>query len=84
MEVFFIVLKMIVFHLYLISSNVGDIPGVVFILSRAPQSVRVVSTASTANIRYIPSFLIPGGSKAMFSKATIYFILTLHICRTAV
>ena len=32
----FIVLKMIAFHLYLISGNVGDIPGVVSILSRAP------------------------------------------------
>ena len=47
-------LKIIAFQLYLISSNVGDIPGVVSILSRAPQSVCVVSTASTANIPLIP------------------------------
>ena len=56
MEVFFIVLKIIAFHLYLILSNLGDIPGVVSTLSRAPQSVCVcvVSTASIANIPLIP------------------------------
>ena len=48
-------LKMIVFHIYLISSNVGDISGVVSILPRAPQSVCVVSTASIANIPFIPN-----------------------------
>ena len=46
---FFIVLKIIVFHLYLISSSVGDIPGVVSILSSALQSVCVASTASIVN-----------------------------------